>query len=99
MPGAASTTVPSSDDNVDGPVNGTTVPIVTPVYSAPPPSILVDAPLVPAGMGVPAVPPTPVQTRSLSQKIDSSRKLRENSVSETSSLPPWRSAGREPGFN
>ena len=99
MPGAAPTTVPSSSQDVGGPVNGTTVPIFTPVYSASPPSIMVDAPLVPAGMGVPAVPATPVQTRSLTQKIDSSRKHRENSVSETSSLPPWRSAGREPGFN
>jgi hypothetical protein len=97
MPGTAPTAVPPSHE-VDGPVNGTTVPVVPPANSAPPPSTVADAPLVPAGTGVPAVPTTPVQTRNQTQKIDSSRKQRENPVPETASLPPRRSAGREPGF-
>jgi hypothetical protein len=76
----------------------TTVPIVPPASSALPPSTVVDAPLAPTDTGVPAVPTTPLQTRSLTQKIDSSRKQRENPVTEISNLPPRRSARRQPGF-
>jgi hypothetical protein len=57
MRGAASAAVPPSYD-VDGPVNGTTVPIVPPANSALPPSTVVDASLAPADTGVPAVPTT-----------------------------------------
>ena len=95
MPGAAPTAVPLSHE-VDAPVNGTTVPVVPPANSAPPPSTVVEAPLEPAGTGVPAVATTPIQTRSQTQKIDSSRKQRENPVPEISSLPTkeecWKGA-------